>query len=133
MLKPDQNRSLPQVQNYLALKKLLASAQDPTPTGQNGQGQQRLQGLTNQYEQRQYGHGPNSPQHAQQGLVQQSRDVEYGQAPGYCNPLFPWTCKDLDIEFGGAAIDNSRDRVNIDSLINNNQAVNRMTTTNLGR
>ena len=128
MLKPDQNRSLPQVQNYLALKKLLASAQDPTPTGQNGQVQQRLQGLTNQYDQSQYG-----PTSHQQGLVQQPRDVEYGQAPGYCNPLFPWTCKDLDIEFGGAAIDNSRDRVNIDSLINNNQAVNRMTTSNLGR
>ena len=128
MLKPDQNRSLPQVQNYLALKKLLASAQDPTPTGQNGQGQQRLQGLNNQYDQSQYG-----PTSHQQGLVHQPRDVEYGQAPGYCNPLFPWTCKDLDIEFGGAAIDNSRDRVNIDSLIQNNQAVNRMTTTNLGR
>ena len=132
MLKPEQNRSSPQVQNYLALKKLLASAQDPTtPSDHNGQGQQRLQGLANQLDQSQY--VPTSHQYAQRGLVQQPRDVEYGQAPGYCNPLFPWTCKDLDIEFGGAAIDNSRDRVNIDSLIQNNQAVNRMTTTNLGR
>ena len=63
-----------------------------------------------------------------QGQSSQLRDVKYGQAPGYCNPLFPWTCK--DIEFGGAAIDKSRDRVRVDSLINNNQALNRFTTNN---